>query len=299
MAAVFMDEYAILEGAINLHLHVGPDYAPRYGDSIKLATQAKEFGMRALALKTHLMSTVPHAYHANKVVEGVTCYGGITLNGPCGGLNPRTVASTIQAGGKIIWLPTTDAYYGAVVKAGQGHWIKSYSKNASFGFPIEYITITDETGKLKPVMHDILRVCKEKDAILATGHVSPEECLALAKEAHAIGYKKLKITHPNLWMDDYTVPVMEQLVSYGAVISFAYGGLTPHHCRQDPMEIVEAIRVLGAKNCILVTDGGDMVNPNHIQMLRSFYTLLKYEGIPTADLDVMMKERPAELLDLK
>ncbi len=27
----FLDEHEILEGAINLHLHVGPDYCPRYG----------------------------------------------------------------------------------------------------------------------------------------------------------------------------------------------------------------------------------------------------------------------------
>lgn len=296
---IFMDERAMMEGAINLHLHVGPDYVPRYGDSIKLASQAAELGIRALGLKTHLASTVAHAYFANQVVEGTTCYGGITLNGPCGGLNPRTVEATIRTGGKIIWLPTTDAYYGAVIKAGQGHWIKSYSKVAGFGFPIDYITITDENGKLKPVMHDILRICKENRVILATGHISPQECLALANEAHNIGYDKLKITHPNLWMDDFTIPVMKELVSYGAIISFAYGGLTPHHNRQDPMEIVQAINELGAQNVILVTDGGDMVNPNHVQMLRSFYTLLKYEGVSVDDLNTMMKKIPAVLLDLE
>lgn len=299
MTPVFMDEREILEGGINLHLHVGPDYMPRYGDSIKLATQAAEMGMRALALKTHLMSTVPHAYHANQVVEGTTCFGGITLNGPCGGLSPRTVAATIMAGGKIIWLPTTDAYYGAVVKTNQGHWIKSYSKKAGFGFPIDYITITDAEGKLKPEMHDILRLCKENDTILATGHISPEECIELAKESHAIGFKKLKITHPNLWMDDYTIPVMEDLVKLGATVSFAYGGLMPHHCRQDPAEIAEAVRRLGAKNVILVTDGGDVINPNHVQMFRAFYTLLKHEGIPVEDLNIMTKRKPAELLDLE
>ncbi len=295
----FLDEREMMEGAINLHLHVGPDYVMRYGDSIKLATQASEMGIRALGLKTHLASTVPHAYFANKAVEGTVCYGGITLNGPCGGLNPRTVEATIRTGGKLIWLPTTDAYYGGVVKTGQGHWIKSYSKVAGFGFPIEYITITDESGALKPVMHDILRICKENDAILSTGHISPEECLALAKESSRIGFKKLKITHPNLWIDDFTVPVMKELVGYSAIISFAYGGLTPHHCRQDPAEIADAIQQLGAEHVILVTDGGDVINPSHVQMLRSFYSLLLHQGISRVDLDIMMKKNPAVLLDLE
>jgi hypothetical protein len=296
----FLDEHEILEGAINLHLHVGPDYCPRYGDSIKLAEQATEMGIRALGLKIHHGSTAPHAYFANKAIGvGCRCYGGVALNNTCGGLNPRTVEVTIRTDGKIIWLPTTDAWYGAVKKAGEGHWIKSYTKNSAFGFPINFLTITDENGKLKPEMHDILRVCKEGSAILSTGHISPEECLALAKEAKAIGYTKLKITHPNLWMDDFTVPVMKELVACGATISFAYGGLTPHHCRQDPQEIVNAIRELGAKNCIMVTDGGDVVNPNHVQMLRAFYTLLLHYGISKEDLTIMLKKKPAELLDLE
>lgn len=296
---IFMDEQEILAGAVNLHLHVGPDYCPRYGDSIKLAQQATEMGMRALGLKTHHAATTAHAYFANKAVpDGCTCYGGITLNNTCGGLNPRTVEVTIRTGGKLIWLPTTDAWYGAVKKAGEGHWIKSYTRNSSFGFPIDFMTITDENGALKPAMHDILRVCKEGDAILCTGHVSPQECLALAREAKAVNYKKLKITHPNLWMDDFTLPVMKELVGCGAVLSFAYGGLMPHHCRQDPQEIVQVIREVGAENCILVTDGGDMVNPNHIQMMRAFYTLLLHYGIPKQDLDVMAKKKPQELLGL-
>ncbi len=75
--------------------------------------------------------------------------------------------------------------------------------------------------------------------------------------------------------------------------------LTPHHCRQDPQEIVNAIRELGAKNCIMVTDGGDVVNPNHVQMLRAFYTLLLHYGISKEDLTIMLKKKPAELLDLE
>lgn len=295
---MFLDERLILEGAVNLHLHVGPDYIPRYGDSVKLAQQAAEMGMRGLALKTHLASTVAHAYHANELVQGITCFGGITLNGPCGGLSPRTVEATLRSGGKMIWLPTTDAYFGGVTKSRQGHWIKSFSEGASFGYPIEFIRIIDGDGRLKTEVQDILRICMEHDAVLSSGHISPEECLALAKESKKLGYHKFKITHPNLWPEDFPIDVLQELVECGAVISLAYGSLVPHHNRQDPQELVSVINALGAEHIILVTDGGDTINPNHVQTLRSFYCLLRKYGVKETDLDLMMKKIPAQLVDL-
>lgn len=42
----FIDD-TILKGAIDLHVHVGPDYSPRYSDAIRLAREAAAAGMRS------------------------------------------------------------------------------------------------------------------------------------------------------------------------------------------------------------------------------------------------------------
>ena len=65
------------------------------------------------------------------MVEGISVFGGISLNEASGGLNLRTVDATIKSGGKMIWMPTVDAKY-AIIKAKTGHWIKRYVNGASF-----------------------------------------------------------------------------------------------------------------------------------------------------------------------
>ncbi|MCS7233317.1 MAG: DUF6282 family protein [Synergistetes bacterium] len=293
---MFVDD-GILEGMIDLHIHVGPDYVPRYGDSLRLAKEADSRGMKAIVVKKHLASTVGDAHVANQLGLKVKVFGGIALNGPTGGLNVRTVIATLKSGGKVIWLPTTDAEYG-IRKAERGHWIKAYVNTSSFGKKIEPISILDDRGKLKEEVHEILRACKEYDAILASGHVSPQECLALAKESKAIGYSKLEITHPNAWTEDFTLDVLRELVSLGATLTLSYGVCSSYNGKQDPSEIVKIIKEVGAQNCILITDYGQVYSPSPVEGLRAYcYLLLRY-GVTQKELDMMTKDNPSKLLSL-
>lgn len=293
---MFVDD-GILEGMIDLHIHVGPDYVPRYGDSLRLAREADSKGMKAIVIKTHLASTVGSAHAANQLGLRVKVFGGIALNWPTGGLNVRTVIATLKSGGKVIWLPTTDAEY-AIKKAREGHWIKAYVDTSSFGKKIEPISILDESGKLKEEAHEILRICKEYDAILASGHISPQECLALAKESRAIGYDRLEITHPNAWTEDFTMDVLRELTSLGATLTLSYGVCSSYNGKQDPKEIVSIIKEVGAQSCVLITDYGQVYSPSPVEGLRAFYYLLLRFGVTQKELDMMTKENPSRLLNL-
>lgn len=293
---MFMDE-GVLEGAVDLHVHIGPDYIPRYGDILRLAKEADSKGMKAIVIKRHLASTVGDAYVANQLGLKVKVFGGIALNWPTGGLNVRTVIATLRSGGKVIWLPTTDAEY-AIKKGREGHWIRAIVDASSFGKEVEPISILDENGKLKKEVHEILRICKEHDAILASGHISPQECLVLAKESKAIGYDKLEITHPNAWLEDFTMDVLRELASLGATLTLSYGVCSPCSGRQDPKEIVNIIREVGAQSCALITDYGQAHNPSPVEGLRAFYYLLLRFGITQRELDIMTKENPSRLLGL-
>ena len=60
----------VLKDAIDIHIHVGPDYMPRYADAITLAEEARDAGMKAIVVKCHLTSTVGAAQAACQAVPG-------------------------------------------------------------------------------------------------------------------------------------------------------------------------------------------------------------------------------------
>ena len=287
----------VLHGAIDIHIHVGPDYMPRYADSFTLAEEARDVGMRAIVIKNHLSSTAAAAHAATLKIPEVQVLGSIALNSTVGGINPRAAMAAIMSGAKVVWLPTVDARYG-LVRAEEGHWIKHYVHSSAFGYESPSLTVIDETGKLKPETQEILRICHEHHVALCSGHISPQECLAVAKEAKKIGYKQFEITHPNAWTDDFTIDVMRELAACGAVLSISYGACSPRNGREDPEEIVHIIHEIGAQNCILMTDYGQTVSPSPAQGMRVFYYLMKSMGIEPSALDLMMKSNPAKLLNL-
>ncbi|MDR2006397.1 MAG: DUF6282 family protein [Acidaminococcales bacterium] len=287
----------VLNGAIDIHIHAGPDYMPRYADSVTLAQEAAACGMRAIVTKCHLFPTVGAAAVACELVPQVKTFGSISLNETAGGLSPRSVMAAVLTGAKVIWLPTVDSKYN-LEKAKQGHWIKHYVNSSSFGYHTGRLSVTDEEGRLLPAAQEILRICKEKEAALCSGHISPQECLAVAREAKKISFSHFEITHANAWPDDFTPPVLSELVENGALVSISYGVCSPRNGRQDPEEIAALIKALGAQNCIIMTDYGQVTSPSPVQGLRAFYYLLKASGITESELNLMLKENPARLLYL-
>jgi hypothetical protein len=287
----------VLKDAVDIHIHAGPDYMPRYADPATLAQEAAACGMRAIVVKCHLFPTIGAAAAACELVPQVKTIGSISLNETVGGLSPRSVMAAALSGAKVVWLPTVDSRYN-LEKARQGHWIKHYVNSSSFGYHASRLSVMDEEGCLLAPVREILRICKEKEVALCSGHISPQECLAVAKEAKEIGFSHFEITHANAWLDDFTLPVLSGLVENGALISISYGVCSPRNGRQNPEEIAALIKALGAQNCIIMTDYGQVTSPSPVQGLRAFYYLLKAVGIAEDELNLMLKANPARLLYL-
>lgn len=288
----------VLKDAIDIHIHVGPDYMPRYADALTLAEEARAAGMRGIVIKRHLTSTVGAAHAAMQAVPEVAVFGSISLNETVGGLSPRSVQAAVRSGAKVVWLPTTDAQY-AMDKAKEGHWIRHYVNGSNFGYDCNRLTVTDQSGALKPEVKEIVQICRDNRTVLCSGHISPGECLAVAKYAKEIGFDKVEITHANTWVEDFTNDVLKEPVSYGAVVSLSYGACSPHNGRQDPEEILGIIRAIGAENCIMMTDYGQVTSPAPADGLRVFYYLMKKLGCSEEELDLMIRKNPAKLLDLE
>lgn len=288
-----------LEGALDLHIHIGPDDSPRYYDSIDLAREASARKMRAVVIKDHLSSSASKAVLSTKMSPGTLVFGAIALNETVGGLNPRSVVSAIRTGAKVIWMPTVDAAY-CQRKAKEGHWIKEYVHKKSFGYSTPGISLLEGgTDGLKAQAVEILEICRKEGVILSTGHVGPEECLALAQKARQIGFQKLVVCHPNAWLEDFTDPVLKSLADYGAFLELTFGACFPLHGRLDPHSIADIIRMVGPQRCILSTDYGQVECASPPEGLRIFCTLMSKCGITDAEISTMTRENPAKLLNLE
>src|SRR5262245_53783271 len=76
-----------LTGAIDIHVHPGPDSVARDVDADDLARLAKQMGMRGIVFKNHWEDTAALAYIVRKEVPGIELFGGITQDLAVGGIN--------------------------------------------------------------------------------------------------------------------------------------------------------------------------------------------------------------------
>lgn len=288
-----------LRGAIDCHIHIGPDDSPRYSDSITLAREASERGMTAIVVKDHLSPSVQKAVLTSKVVPEIKVFGGIALNHTTGGLDPRSVISSLRTGGKYIWMPTVDAAY-CMSKAASGHWIKEYVHKKSFGYKVEGISLFQDgsSSRLRAEVGEILKVAADYDAVVSSGHISPEECLSLAEEAVRLGFRKLAICHPNAWLDDFAPEILDQLAGAGCFLELSFGVCSPLHGRQDPHEIAAVIKRVGAKHCVMITDYGQVETFSPVEGMRVFCEIMLRCGISREDIYLMTRDNPRFLLGL-
>ena len=286
-----------LEGAIDCHIHIGPDDSPRYCNSIELAREAAAKGMAALVIKDHLAPSAQKAVLTSYVVPEIAVFGGIALNRTVGGLNPRAVISCLRTGGKYVWMPTVDAEY-CMAKARAGHWIKEYVQKKSFGYNVDGLSLLEPgtASRLSREALEVLRIAKDYDAVVSSGHVSPQECLALAEGAAQIGFKKLAVCHPNAWLEDFTQDVLDSLAQAGAYLELSYGACSPLHGRQDPHEIAGIVRRVGAERCVMITDYGQVETPSPVEGMRVFCEIMC--GVSRDEIHVMTRDNPRFLLGI-
>jgi hypothetical protein len=289
---------AFLQGAIDFHIHSGPDTHPRYGSCLELARQARDAGLRAIVLKDQMTQSIHKAYFVNKYVEGIQAFGGITLNRMVGGYDIRTVEFACRLGAKMIWLATHDSGY-TIEAAKRGHYDAIYVKAFSFGYPVEPLSVLNkQKTDLSPEVKKIIEIIAGYRVILQTGHIDPQEALAVADYCQKIGYKKLVITHVNSFLEEYTDEIIAELIRKGAFIELSYGDMVPRHARQDPHVCARLVDRFGPARCILESDLGTWENISPTEGLRSFCHYLVYCGVPADYIHIMVKDNPARLLEL-
>lgn len=269
-----------LEGAIDLHVHSTPDVDPRRYNDLELAREAARVGMGAILIKSHQNSTVERAWLVSQCVSGVRVFGGLVLNETVGGLNPAAVRLAVTMGARQVWMPTRSA---------RNH--RRYEGLAGG------ITILDEQGQLLPAVVEILQILAGSGCVLGTGHLSPEESLALIDAAAVSGGIKILLTHPEWGPTFHSAEQQRALAARGNVTFERCFVSTTHLCGFVPFETIEeAIIATGVENTVLSTDLGQPDTPPPVDGMRAYAARLLSSGFSMDDVRRMMQSNPARLL---
>jgi hypothetical protein len=289
----------VLEGAVDLHVHPAPSPLPRRIDAAEAARLAGEAGFKAIVVKSHHHSTVTDvlALQAEGTIPSdVHVFGGIALNGPVGGLNPKAVDLALKLGGKIVWFPTI----------GSPQHIRHHAEHPNLKFPKLAVQLKPEepidilaegNGRVRDEVYEILESIKDADAILASGHLAPDRITALFQAARDVGVPKLLVNHPN-FVVEASHEDGRRWVELGAVIehSLCMYDEESSFYHWDIDTLVGWIEAVGPDHSTLGSDLGQMNNPLPTDSFRKIVGKLLDRGLREADVRRMVCDNPAELL---
>jgi hypothetical protein len=274
----------VLQGAIDVHAHFGPDSYERQWDAFEIAKIAHERGMRGLVFKNHWSESAGLAYLVRKYdnVPGLEVFGGLALNATVGGINPQAVRYFAEVDGhyaKVVWMPTHD----------------SETEVKHLGEARPYV-IVSKNGTLLPSVLEVLDLIAHYKLTLATGHVEAKEMVQIVTEAKKRGIDRIIITHPGLG-PQYTDPTIEQLQQVTAMGAYAEV-VSSELLRNLKNNTLKVIKTIGPAHCIVSSDSGLTGFFNHADALVHAARVLREAGFSEDDLNLMFKANPAKVLGL-
>src|SRR5207244_3864243 len=89
-------------------------------------------------------------------VKRLRVFGGICCDHEVGGLNPAAVEVALRTGARVVWMPT----------------FSSVVDRRKLRLPGPGIPVIGERARLVPAAEEILRLAREHDAVVATGHIA-------------------------------------------------------------------------------------------------------------------------------
>ncbi|MET0491690.1 MAG: DUF6282 family protein, partial [Actinoplanes sp.] len=215
---------ALVSGAYDTHVHVGPDVMERRIDDLDLARRCAETGLAGFVLKSHYVPTAERAAVVRKAVPGVDVLGAITLNGSVGGMNPAAVEIAGRQGARIVWMPTVDSrnQRGSTATdlpgAKPAMWGALQADLHAQGIVPEVVQVVDPDGVVLPQVRQVLRVLARHDLVLATGHLNGGEIVAVVRAAKEEGVRRIVVTHPEFTSQRLSVEYQQELAETGALL---------------------------------------------------------------------------------
>lgn len=265
VAEVTEDLRELVRGGFDLHIHIAPDTVERRIDDVSLARRFEEVGLVGFILKSHYNSTAERAAVVRGVVPGIEARGAITLNRAVGGMNAIAVEIAGREGARTVWMPTVDSANEREHLAAMGPdanlpvWAKLEFELRDAGIDADPVAVVGADGAVLPETRDVLAAIARNDMVLATGHLSNDEAVAVVDAAFEAGVRHIVVTHPDFPSQNMPVEQQVELARRGAFIERCF--TQPHTGKCSWEQWLDGIRAVGAEQSVLSTDLGQVKNP--------------------------------------
>ncbi|MGK3952332.1 DUF6282 family protein [Microbacterium sp. I2] len=288
---------AVLDGAVDLHVHSGPSPFPRRLNHVEASYDAASINLRALLIKSHHHNTVMDLLAMKDLLKDAPTpvYGGVALNSEVGGVNPSAVAVTIQMGGRAIWGPTVSA----------ARHIEAHSHDDGFPTLSDDLeereeSIFDESGGVSAETVRVTQLVAEADIMLTGGHLDVESQKALFATARDSGVRRLLLHHPDFIVGASEGDV-EELLAYGAYVEHEMSMYHPGVAAPGwPISrLVEWIEKIGPDRTVIDSDLGQRDNPYPVDGYIYVIQQLLDHGVKEKDIRQMICHNTAFLLGLE
>jgi hypothetical protein len=284
----------VLDGAVDLHCHSGPNPFPREFDHVEAARDAERLNMRGILVKSHHHNTVMDLQSMRRELAEVRTpvFGGIALNVQVGGINPYAVAMCLRMGGRAVWFPTFSS---------RRHCEHDHHgfPEATIEIPNRIVDVTDAEGRIVDEVHEVVDLIAESDALLSAGHLSIEDARAVFEIGRARGVRRMILSHPNFVVDADSATCRE-LTALGVFIEHEVGMYDPQGFRKwDPAILLDWIRTVGPENTVLASDLGQKGRPMPVDAFTRVGQELLERGLTPQELRQVVSHNPAFLLGLE
>lgn len=287
---------ALMQGAVDLHVHSGPSIMERQVDHFQAVEQAAAAGMKGILFKDHHYSVSPIIPIMERMMGdlGVSMFGGLVLNNSTGGFDPAVVDSILKHGARIIWMPTAHS---------ANHIRTNFRKsrlasNVQLRAP-KLLTVLDENGHIKDEVKEILDSIAQFDAILSSGHLHVWEIWKLFEEAKTRGVKRLIVNHPMYGLHFTHDDIREIAQTYGALIEqSACLYIDSRFNVYEPEDLAADIRAAGVEHSSIGSDLGQVDNPSPVEGMRQAIALCLALGFTDDEVRLLVRDNPSRLVDI-
>lgn len=291
---------ALLHGAIDLHHHGYPEFSldhPTRLDDASELRNAEAAGMAAIVFKSHFFPTTASVWHLNRQVEGIEAIASITLNPSAGGFSPLSVEVAARQGARVLYMPTW-ASANDVRRGGVSRYLGRHLRQLDGRQADHAMIVTDDGGQLRPDVAECLAVAAEFGMLVASGHISAAESLAVTSEALRLGAPGVMIQHPDNASVGVTRGEMRELAAAGATLEFCAMGFLPAVQRLTIPACIEIIEEVGIDRVVLSTDCFFDWMPPCAELLRMTLGSLMFHGLPKDDARRLVVDTPRRLLGM-
>lgn len=279
-------EDELMEGAVETHLHIYPDYVPRAIDMIEYAIDASKAKMRAILYKEHFFTNTHAAWAVQYIVDDLVRRGELEHAVKVfGSINVAFSHHPDQAR-LIVKYPNIGAIFFYTFTGGPpAHEVGPA------------LPIMDGNGELVPEVKEILKIAAENKVGIITGHKTPENNMALVKGCHEVGARVL-IQHAEHMVG--TLEQAKECARLGAYLEVSAENWLPsiYFPCQDPNVPIEYIKQIGPKHIICNTDFGQLLEMHPLEGFKLFVRGMLHAGISKEDIKTMIQVNPAKFLYL-